>query len=62
MENGGFGSTWAAPIASLMIEQYLTDTVTRPPFETKMLEKNFIAKKDSLERLELELETAENEE
>ncbi|MFY0672866.1 MAG: penicillin-binding protein 2 [Bacteroidia bacterium] len=62
VENGGFGSTWAAPIASLMIEQYLTDTITRPHFETKMLEKNFIAEKDSLDRLKLELETAENEE
>jgi penicillin-binding protein 2 len=27
VENGGFGSTWAAPIASLMIEKYLTDTL-----------------------------------
>ncbi|MFN9581500.1 MAG: penicillin-binding transpeptidase domain-containing protein, partial [Bacteroidota bacterium] len=24
VENAGFGATWAAPIASLMIEQYLT--------------------------------------
>jgi penicillin-binding protein 2 len=62
VENGGYGSTWAAPIASLMIEKYLTDTITRPHFETKMLEKNFIAEKDSLERLELELEAANNEE
>jgi penicillin-binding protein 2 len=29
VENAGFGSTWAAPIASLMIEKYLTDTVKR---------------------------------
>lgn len=42
VENGGFGSTWAAPIASLMIEKYLTDTITRPHFEKKMLEKDFI--------------------
>ncbi|RYY92386.1 MAG: penicillin-binding protein 2, partial [Chitinophagaceae bacterium] len=27
VENGGFGSTWAAPIASLMMEQYLTDSI-----------------------------------
>lgn len=62
VENGGFGSTWAAPIASLMIEKYLRDTITRPHFEIKMLEKNFIAEKDSLERLELELEIAEENE
>lgn len=27
VENAGFGSTWAAPIASLMIEKYLNDTL-----------------------------------
>ena len=30
VENAGYGSTWAAPIASLMMEQYLTDSITRP--------------------------------
>ncbi|NQY11157.1 MAG: hypothetical protein HRT71_16800 [Flavobacteriales bacterium] len=29
IENAGYGSTMAAPIASLMIEKYLTDTITR---------------------------------
>lgn len=29
VENAGFGATWAAPIASMMMEQYLTDTVRR---------------------------------
>lgn len=29
VENAGFGATWAAPIASLMMEQYLTDTIVR---------------------------------
>ena len=28
VENGGWGSTWAAPIASLMIEKYLKKTIT----------------------------------
>lgn len=27
VENAGFGSTWAAPIASLMVEKYLNDTL-----------------------------------
>ena len=27
VENSGFGSTWAAPIASLMMEKYLNDTL-----------------------------------
>ncbi len=29
IENAGFGATWAAPIGTLMIEQYLTDTIAR---------------------------------
>ncbi len=28
VENAGFGATWAAPIASLMIEKYLNDTIS----------------------------------
>ncbi|TXI14143.1 MAG: penicillin-binding protein 2 [Pedobacter sp.] len=31
VENVGFGATWAAPIASLMVEKYLKDTISRPP-------------------------------
>ena len=27
VENSGFGATWAAPIASLMMEKYLNDTL-----------------------------------
>ena len=30
IENGGFGATVAAPIASLLTEYYLTDTIKRP--------------------------------
>ncbi len=37
VENVGFGSTWAAPIASLMIEQYLTKEVTRSWLEAHVL-------------------------
>jgi penicillin-binding protein 2 len=32
VENAGFGSTTAVPIGSLLIEKYLTDTITRPAF------------------------------
>lgn len=38
VENAGYGSTWAAPIASLMMEQFLTDTITRPQLEQRILE------------------------
>ena len=30
VENGGFGAATALPIASLIEELYLTDTITRP--------------------------------
>lgn len=43
VENSGFGGTWAAPIASLMIEQYLRDSISRPEVEKKMLEADLIA-------------------
>ncbi|MEZ4798549.1 MAG: penicillin-binding transpeptidase domain-containing protein [Flavobacteriales bacterium] len=42
VENAGFGGTWAAPIASLMIEKYLTDTITNKAEEKRMLETNII--------------------
>lgn len=37
VENAGYGATWAAPIASLMMEKYLTDSVKRPELEERML-------------------------
>lgn len=40
IENGYWGSRWAGPIASLMTEKYLTDTITRPALEQRMLEGN----------------------
>ncbi len=42
IENGGFGSSWAAPIASLMIEKYLTDTIKRTYLEKRMLDGNLL--------------------
>lgn len=37
VENAGFGSTFAAPIASLMIEKYLTGNIKRKYLETHVL-------------------------
>ncbi len=37
VENGGFGNIWAAPIAGLMAEKYLSDTITRPNMEEYVL-------------------------
>lgn len=42
VENGGFGATWAAPIASLMIEKYLNDTITRKWYEDRILNANLL--------------------
>lgn len=44
VENAGFGGTWAAPIASLLIEKYLTDTITNKAAEKLMLETNFLSR------------------
>ena len=38
VENGGWGSTWAVPIASLMIEKYLKGTIKRNILEKEMIE------------------------
>ncbi len=46
LENAGFGATWAAPIASLLIEKYLKDSVSvkRKAMEDKMLNAHLINK------------------
>ena len=36
VENGYWGSRWAAPIASLMMEKYITGKTTRPHIEKRM--------------------------
>jgi penicillin-binding protein 2 len=57
IENAGFGATWAAPIASLLIEKYLKDSVTvkRKAIEDKMMNAHLINKYvytiDSVSRL-----------
>ena len=38
IENAGFGGTWAAPLASLMMEKYLTDSIAHPEKEQRLLE------------------------
>ena len=43
VENSGAGGQWAAPIASLLIEEYLTDSTSRPEVEKLLLEADLIA-------------------
>ena len=42
VENAGFGSTMAAPIASLIMEKYLTGSVSRKWLEDRILDADFI--------------------
>ncbi|SKB46280.1 penicillin-binding protein 2 [Daejeonella lutea] len=43
VENAGFGATWSAPIASLMVEKYLTDSISRPKaYMDRLLEANLL--------------------
>ena len=38
IENAGFGGTWAAPIANLMMEKYLKKKITDKEKEEHILE------------------------
>jgi penicillin-binding protein 2 len=42
VENAGFGATYAAPIASLMIEKYLKDSITNKTAEEFLLKTNLL--------------------
>lgn len=42
VENAGFGATYAAPVASLMIEKFLTGKVTNTAMEKRILELNLM--------------------
>ena len=46
IENGGFGATWACPIASLLVEKYLNGTIDekRKPLEQRDLDGNLMSR------------------
>jgi penicillin-binding protein 2 len=49
VENSGFGATWAAPVASLMMEKFLTDSISRPELYERMRNGNLLpTRQDSL--------------
>jgi len=54
VQNSGYGATWAGPVASLMMEKYLNDSVKRKPLEERMekayLIKPYIRVLDSVQR------------
>lgn len=45
VENGGWGSTWAAPIASLMIQKYIQKKITNKIQEEFILKGNLLSSK-----------------
>lgn len=47
VENAGYGATWAAPIASLMIEHYLRGKTKRPRLEKRIMDADLIPNKKS---------------
>jgi penicillin-binding protein 2 len=43
VENAGFGATWSAPIASLMVEKYIKKTISRPQvYIDRLLQANLL--------------------
>jgi len=50
VENAGYGSTWAAPIASLMIEKFLKGGTKRLELEKKIMEVNLLDPNGSVKR------------
>jgi penicillin-binding protein 2 len=43
VENAGFGATWSAPIASLMVEKYIKKTISRPQeYVDRLLQANLL--------------------
>lgn len=42
VENAGWGGEWAAPMGSLMMEKYLTDSISRPELYARMVNSNLI--------------------
>jgi len=57
VQNAGFGATWAAPIGSLMVEKYLTDSIRaeRMPEVKRIAEANIIP--DYFERLQFKTDS-----
>ena len=60
VENGYWGSRWAAPIASLMIEKYIKGSISRDWLEKRMVEGSL--EEEYEKQLELETYVAQKEE
>ncbi len=61
IENSGYGSVWAAPTNTLMIEEYLTDTIKRKRIEKRIVKANFIQEPDTAKKKKASQESDEME-
>lgn len=51
VENAGFGATWSAPIASLMVEKYIKKTISRPQeYVDRLLQANLLPGSPSVKK------------
>ncbi|EFK57771.1 penicillin-binding protein 2 [Sphingobacterium spiritivorum] len=47
VENAGYGGVWAGPIASMMVEKYVKDTITMPKYiQDRIYNASFMPKKE----------------
>lgn len=51
VEEAGFGGTWAAPIASLIMEKYLKGKISNPAKEQRIVDADFIHKEEKKKTL-----------
>jgi len=51
IENGYWGSRWAGPIATLMVEKYVNGKITRKDLETKMLNGSLLPEYEKIENI-----------
>lgn len=56
VENAGFGATYAAPIASLMVEKYINDTIakSRKPLEERMFNARLMKSEEDQQKLKIQ--------
>ncbi|SFC10470.1 penicillin-binding protein 2 [Parapedobacter composti] len=51
VENAGYGGTWAGPIASMLVEKYLKDTITLPKYiQDRIYNANLLPKLKTTEK------------
>jgi len=57
VENAGYGGTWAGPIASMLTEQYLKDTITLPKHLQDRIYNGYLLPKTEKKQTEVKKET-----